>query len=188
MTVQIIDTEADIVFIPGILTPEECGALIARSEAEGYYAAPITTARGPVMASHIRNNRRVMLDDPAQAGGLLERLRPHLPAQARTGWWLSGLNERLRWYRYDPGERFDWHYDGAFVRSRAERSFITVMLYLNEDFTGGETAFDLRGGHRCARPRQGAALLFPHALRHTGSIVETGRKYVLRTDAMYTCR
>lgn len=182
--VEVVDSVAGIFLIPGILSPEVCAQLMAQAEAVGYAPAPITTAGGPVMAPHIRSNQRVMLDVPALAADLLERLRPHLPATLR-GWSLVGLNERLRWYRYDPGERFDWHCDGAFVRTPRERSFLTVMLYLNEGFTGGETAFDLRSGYRVVQPQAGAALLFPHPLRHTGAQVRQGRKVVLRTDAMY---
>jgi hypothetical protein len=131
VTVQIIDAQSEIVLIPGVLTPEECADLIEYSEDHGYHSAPISTSRGPVMASHIRNNTRVMLDEPKRARWLAARLHPWLPPQARTGWHLAGLNERLRWYRYDPGERFNWHLDGSFVRSRDERSFFTVMVYLN---------------------------------------------------------
>ena len=33
----------------------------------------------------------------------------------------TGLNERWRFYRYDPGQQFDWHFDGAYERSPLER-------------------------------------------------------------------
>ena len=184
MRAQTIDDRGEVILIPGVLSDTECQALIAHSESVGYTAAPITTARGPVMAPQVRNNTRVMQDDPVRARWLLARLQAHLPARIK-GWWLAGLNERLRWYRYDRGQRFNWHYDGAFVRSPQERSFLTVMLYLNEGFVGGETAFDLRCGMRTVTPQAGAALVFVHPLRHTGAAVTAGRKYVLRTDAMY---
>ncbi len=55
------------------------------------------------------------------------------------------------------------------------------MVYLNDDFTGGSTDF----GWESVVPRQGMALVFPHRLRHQGSAVVNGVKYVLRTDVMY---
>jgi hypothetical protein len=61
------------------------------------------------------------------------------------------------------------------------RSFLTVILYLNEGYAGGETRF----GDLAVRPRAGMALLFPHELRHEGAEVTAGVKCVLRTDVMY---
>lgn len=184
MQPEIIDERDDVILFPGVLSPAECRAHVERAEAVGFAPAPITTRRGPLMAPEIRNNTRVMIDDTEATAALFARMRPLLPA-VFFGWHLRGLNERLRWYRYDVGERFNWHYDGSFARSRAERSRLTLMLYLNDGFDGGETMFDLSGGMRVVRPRAGAALIFPHALRHTGAVVTRGRKYVLRTDVMY---
>ena len=58
------------------------------------------------------------------------------------------------------------------------------MVYLNDDFAGGETEFvDLR---RTIVPRTGSALLFQHMLLHAGETVTSGVKYVLRSDVLYT--
>ena len=57
-----------------------------------------------------------------------------------VGLWC--VNERLRFYRYDIGQQFDWHYDGAFERDNGERSQLTFMVYLNDGFVGGETALE----------------------------------------------
>jgi hypothetical protein len=60
---------------------------------------------------------------------------------------------------------------------------ITVLVVLNDDCAGGETAFldhDVR-----IRPERGMALLFQHAMRHQGRPITRGRKYVLRSDVRY---
>ncbi|WP_434345440.1 2OG-Fe(II) oxygenase [Myxococcus virescens] len=75
------------------------------------------------------------------------------------------------------------HFDGAFVRTRDERSLLTFMVYLNECPGGGATNF-LSLGHSVT-PRTGSALLFNHHLLHEGATVTQGRKYALRTDPMY---
>ena len=91
-----------------------------------------------------------------------------------------GLNQRLRYYKYSSGERFAPHVDLSHSDHTA-RSFLTVILYLNDDFAGGETDFF----GLSVTPKKGAAILFPHELRHEGRPVFNGAKYVLRTDVMY---
>lgn len=181
-----VSDEPLIFVLPDFLTPQECEAHIAASEGSGYDEAPITTARGFVMRKDIRDNLRVMVDDVALARALFERARPFLPARIGN-WRLLGLNERLRYYRYDVGQTFRPHYDGSFDRSRTEGSYLTFMVYLNDGFTGGATVFyhdDME--HRISVvPQQGMALVFEHQQLHEGAPVESGRKYVLRTDVMY---
>lgn len=168
--------------IDDFCTPDECAALVDRIEAAKPEVAPITTARGFVMAPKIRNNERVVFDDADLATRLFERARAGLP-ESMLGRRPVGANERFRAYRYRPGQRFKAHYDGAFVRNAEEQSLVTFMVYLNEGFEGGETAFlDLE---RVVTPRTGTALFFQHHLLHEGREVDTGTKYVLRTDVMF---
>ena len=81
-----------------------------------------------------------MIDDPATAAELFRRIEPHVPATMR-GRRAVGANERLRCYRYQPGQRFAPHFDGCFRRDESEESFLTYIIYLNEGFEGGETEF-----------------------------------------------
>lgn len=97
---------------------------------------------------------------------------------------LAGVNERLRCYEYQAGQRFAPHSDGAFIRGEHERSWYTYMVYLNEEFEGGETVF-LVEPEVIIKPRAGSALLFQHPIIHEGSEVRAGVKYVVRTDLMY---
>jgi 2OG-Fe(II) oxygenase superfamily len=183
----------DLFVVRNFLAPEECEYYITLSESAGYGDAPISTMSGPVLRKDIRNNDRVMIDDPALGELMWERLRPFLPE--RVGFWLPcGLNERWRFYRYDPGQQFDWHFDGYYERSPLERSAFTFMLYLNGGVAGGATEFNLKTHGRVrnddpmvrVQPDVGMALVFPHKILHRGAPVEDGRKYVMRTDVM--CR
>jgi prolyl 4-hydroxylase len=166
------------------LPAEECQRLIAWSEQLGYGDAPITTAAGFVMRKDIRDNERVMVDDTPLAEKLWSLARPMLPANW-FGWEIVGFNERLRFYRYDAGQKFAPHTDGYFERDNGDRSHLTFMIYLNDGFAGGATAF-----HHCRPsleviPVTGKALVFYHRQLHEGMPVVEGRKYVLRTDVMY---
>lgn len=171
--------------VPDVLGRDECRALIARIEGLGCVPAPITTGAGFVMRPDIRNNTRVVIDDAALAGDLFRRIAAQVPA-VLAGCDVVSANERLRCYRYERGQRFAPHYDGAFVRNAAEMSRLTFMVYLNDDFTGGATNFlDLE---KCIEPRAGMALLFQHRLLHEGAEVTAGVKYVVRSDVMYRAR
>ncbi len=168
--------------VEGVLSAAECQALIHRIEAAGPEPAPISTRAGARMDLEVRNNLRVMFDDAPFAALLFERARPHLPVTLE-GMDLVGANERLRCYRYDPGHRFAPHTDGAFIRDARERSLLTFIVYLNEGFMGGATAFPHL--QRAVVPRTGLGLLFQHRLLHEGCPVESGVKYALRTDILY---
>ena len=168
--------------IPGFLSTDECAEQIRRAEQVGFEDAPVNTFRGIRMRKDIRDNTRVMLDDPDRALWIWERLSPVFPpGLAVPGWKPVGLNERLRYYRYDPGQFFRPHSDGYFARENGERSFLTFLVYLNDDFVGGETCFP----GETIRPERGAALLFSHPVLHESRTIDYGRKYVLRTDVMF---
>ncbi|WP_052732204.1 2OG-Fe(II) oxygenase [Hymenobacter terrenus] len=103
-----------------------------------------------------------------------------MPAQVGRGAAI-GLNELFRFYRYQRGHQFKGHFDESYIRSEQEASYFTFMVYLNDNFQGGDITF--RG--LSIQPRQGMALIFLHSLYHAGSEVTQGVKYVLRSDVMY---
>lgn len=167
-----------------MFTAAECAAFIEQAEQIGFEPATITTLKGAELNQEVRNNDRIIFDSFELALRIWRRVAPALPSVwiARS---LAGLNERFRFYRYSTDQKFDWHYDGAFERSNGEKSLITVLLYLGGDYAGGETTFDIEGNLIEVRGDQGDVVFFPHRLRHRGSLVTQGTKYMLRTDAMY---
>ena len=166
--------------IPNFLSKTECDNLILFSEMRGYEEATVSLRSGPKMIKGIRNNYRLVFTDEAMADKYWQRLAAHLPTEVE-GWTSLGLNEQFRFYRYEAGQRFKSHIDGRFRRNEQEQSRITFMVYLNQDFEGGETAFrDLT-----IVPETGMALCFIHEQKHEGSPVTSGAKYVLRSDVMY---
>jgi hypothetical protein len=117
---------------------------------------------------------------------LEERLRPELP-DLMFEKPLVGIGPKLRVYRYRPGDHFGVHsdqfyvgnWDGLEVVSR-----LTMLVYLNDDFGGGQTRF-FEPQQLSVQPQTGMTLLFQHALEHEGVRVESGEKWVLRTDVFY---
>ena len=172
---------ADGIFtVSGLLTPDECGQWIETAEAAGFTDAPIEAAFSPEVHKEIRDNDRAIIVAPEAAQKLWLAAKDFVPA--RYGDWLAaGANESLRFYRYDVGQRFEWHQDGLYKRDNREHSKLTFMVYLNDNFEGGETSFAAAS----ITPQCGLALFFIHHLKHKGQPVTRGRKYVLRTDVMY---
>ena len=174
----------DIFTVKSILSSDYCDALISDSEKIGYIDAPITMPSGPVMAREIRNNTRVIYDDFELAEGLWNVVKDFVPEEFEDKKAI-GLNERFRFYRYDSGQRFNWHYDGCFRRESGEQSYFTLMFYLNDGYEGGTTEFE---DTTEIVPQKGDALIFWHYQRHIGNEIVCGRKYVLRTDVMYSSK
>jgi len=169
-----------IFVIKQALDRQQCEQLISVSESIGYNEAPVTTPDGPVMRKELRNNNRVILDSTTIAHQLWQQVSGHMPTKWKNRA-LVGINERLRFYRYEPNEYFDWHYDGYFQRDNGERSQFTLIFYLNDQFDGGTTDFkDIS-----IRPTIGDALCFWHHQLHRGATITRGRKYVVRSDIMY---
>ena len=184
------DELRNLVFeIPHFLSSEQCRYMIDLAEATGFDRATINSDQGSNIRPDIRNNDRVIRDDP----DLAKRLWPSVARcfqRPFKGEVAFALNTRFRLYRYTPGQFFDWHQDGSFRLNKKCASRSTLMMYLNGDCVGGGTSFaDVFSPHRfadfCITPETGKALLFHHPLSHRGDPVEEGRKYVLRTDVMF---
>tara|TARA_R110000782_G_scaffold113310_2_gene203321 strand:- start:657 stop:1214 length:558 start_codon:yes stop_codon:yes gene_type:complete len=169
--------------VSNFLSKEECVGFISFAEAQGFEEALVNTkAKGQVMLKDLRDNDRHIFQARDLATQLWELMQGFVPAEV-YGWTAIGLNEQFRIYRYKDGQQFKVHPDGAFKRDETEHSKITVMLYLNDEFEGGETEFVMP--HEVIEPEAGKLLLFSHGQLHKGNPVPTGTKYVIRTDVMY---
>jgi prolyl 4-hydroxylase len=176
--------------VAGLWTAEACEAVLATVRDAEWLAATINSAAGRVVNERVRNNDLALIRDPDLASQLLEQIRPHVPATMtaerdgrRAQVALTGLFSPLRVYRYHPGQHFGLHQDQSYHRDDGARSLLTLMVYLDDDFDGGETDFPEQ--HERVVPVRGDALWFQHSLLHAGCPVTRGVKHVLRTDVLY---
>ncbi len=88
--------------VENVYTPDECMEMVRRIEEW----TPTIATNNPLY----RNQDRVMRDEPELAKTLFARLRSSLPEKLGD-LQCCGLNERLRFYRYRPGQRFAPHMD-----------------------------------------------------------------------------
>ncbi|MEQ1511310.1 MAG: 2OG-Fe(II) oxygenase [Lysobacteraceae bacterium] len=183
--------------LPDFLSVSECEAEIAAAQACGFALA------GSDFPPSYRNNRRLVRDDAAHADALYARFQTRVTAGALEReadgrhWRPTGVNPRLRYCRYEPGEAFHLHQDGVRHESDGRRSFLTFMIYLDDPtrFEGGATRFfahgpdgDADGDHPvllALRPTQGSLIVFDHGLWHDGAEVLAGTKHVLRSDLLF---
>ena len=164
------------------LAPEECKKYIEISESIGYEVAKVTGSQNQqVSMPNVRNNQRVLYLNVSTAKELWSEAKHLVPTDLGI-YTAIGLNEMIRFYKYEKGQRFRMHSDMSYVRNGVECSFKTFIIYLNDDFIGGETEFIV--GSKI-KPKQGSLLVFDHQLKHQGNPVLQGTKYVLRTDIMY---
>ena len=166
--------------IDNFLTKKDCDDLILFSEQKGYEEAKVSLAEGARLMKGIRNNYRLIYPDAQLAAQYWQHLKPFCPAEIESSV-ATGLNEQFRFYKYESNQRFKRHIDGRYKKNELEESRITFMIYLNDDYEGGETKFD----EVTIKPKTGTALCFIHEQKHEGCPVPVGTKYVIRTDVMY---
>lgn len=63
------------------------------------------------------------------------------------------------------------------------RALSSILVYLNDDYSGGETVFN----RTVVIPKVevGGGLLFRHNIIHEGLVVTAGHKFVLKTDLLF---
>ncbi|XP_078582749.1 uncharacterized protein LOC144865702 [Branchiostoma floridae x Branchiostoma japonicum] len=179
--------------VDNVFSKEECEELIRQTEEQGYEVAMLNVGGGrQILATDYRNSERCIMDSAERAEQIWERIKQYVPRRwARRK--VLGLNERLRFLKYGPGNYFHPHMDGSYRRENGERSYLTLMLYLNEGSTGGATNFIspmFATGDKIKEkvpviPKPGRVLVFQHDIYHEGEEVTAGVKYAMRTDVMY---
>ncbi|KAI1746662.1 prolyl 4-hydroxylase [Xylaria castorea] len=193
-----------------VLTRQECTSIVAAMESIGFI--PDCPLRDDGSASSILAHNVYWVVDEAFHDALWERVSPHIPLYV-GGRKARGINRRFRVYRYVPGAEYRCHFDGGWPPSGVDpktgnyvydasptgakqSSLFTFLVYLNDEFEGGETTFftpSIREGVMNAhpvRPTMGSVALFPHgdakgALLHEGTGVRKGAKYIIRTDVEF---
>ncbi|KAK8065865.1 hypothetical protein PG997_012612 [Apiospora hydei] len=166
-----------------VLSPEECRSIIASTEAVGFL--PDAPIRDDGSETSVLAHNVYWMIDQAFHDKLWSRVAPFLPSQV-DGRKARSINRRFRVYRYVPGAEYRCHFDGAWPPSginattgkymwdaspadAKQSSLFTFLVYLNDEFEGGETTFftpspveGVVNAHP-VRPTQGAIALFPTA-------------------------
>jgi predicted 2-oxoglutarate/Fe(II)-dependent dioxygenase YbiX len=160
-----------------VLPPDICQDLIARAEEEGFWR---TRYGSP--GKKERQNARVIINDEYLAQRVFHQVQEVIP-QTLVDLHPLHANECLRFYKYIKGDFFRPHQDTDFFVSPTLRSFLTVVVYLNADYQGGELF--LPKTNRIIKPTTGQAIVFSHRMVHESKPILEGNKYAFRTDIVY---
>lgn len=190
--------------LPAFLAPAMCRHLIEQSEKMKF-----SDIKKEYDASY-READRVVVKCESLARMIWEKLRKCLKRRdvfeimpygfGSAGVWAPvGINPCFRFTRYSPGHHFKPHKDGLFVMTNDYRTIYTVVIYLNEDFEGGQTVFYETEPNQNVSdyeslslktmkeilPSIGKAVVFNHDTLHAAKEVLKGTKYILRTDILF---
>jgi len=164
---------------PALLSSAECDFLVAEAQPWLQPSVVIDPASGRQLRNPIRTSDGMSFGYPLEAPAihaLNRRLAAATGTDVRQG-------ESLQVLRYRPGEEYKPHFDA--VAGEANQRILTLLVYLSDDYRGGETLF-LRTG-LAFKGRKGDALLFRNALpdgradqasQHAGLPVTRGQKLI----------
>jgi prolyl 4-hydroxylase len=181
--------------LDNLFNQEQCNILISKFEAD--------PTKCHVMDDgydiQYRDNTRVIFDDDKLAQYLFNRISPYLSPMEISEksmevsvdkysygtWTPNAVNEKFRLCKYDVNGLFKPHRDGFFEKDFNNRTFQTLMLYLNEDFDGGCTRFLEKINEPIIKPKIGRAIIFDHYILHEGEKLASNKKYIIRSDIMF---
>lgn len=122
------------------------------------------------------NNGKVI--HPEWSSRIYERIAPHLPTKRAVKY--------IMFSHIQQGQGFGIHTDTGceYDPEANEMSAYTVLIYLNDDFTGGTTQFYTENFIPTVeiQPKKGRTLIFHIDLFHKGNPVVEGDKYWIGTE------
>jgi hypothetical protein len=159
-----------------VLTQSECDKLIQLGENNGFHEQEDRTLNA-------WSSIDVPVDDVKFLWERVKHTLTPIVDEELSTWIPSRMNNRLRYSRYNPGQQSHVHTDVPYIASSTLRTFQTVLVYLNDNFSGGETVFF--NPSQSITPVTGTVTIFDHKYLHQGSVVIEGCKYIVRSDILY---
>jgi len=164
-----------------VLQPDTCRHLIAEAERRTWYPSNIDKLHNSGTTKNSRSITSIEIDAPL----LFSPIQDLIPHQIE-GMEVVGLaQEQFLCYRYRKGEQFTVHTDKPFQGENGLKSLFTFLVYLNDDFSGGQTLFPKIAKIKMILPKAGMAVIFPHDEPHGSLEVRHGNKYILRSVILY---
>lgn len=92
---------------------------------------------------------------------------------------LYGANKYIMTGKYIKNQQFGIHTDTGLYFNLKEnvQSKYTLLIYLNDDYEGGETVFYLNDEKIIIKPQKGKAIIFDMQIPHSSNLINNGIKY-----------
>lgn len=174
---EVLSADPYVARFPALFTTAECAYLARLAEPRFKPARIFHEGQRRFVADPLRDSEAAgfpLVSEWPAVHALNRRLAAASGTDVRQG-------ETLQVLRYRPGQQYKPHLDA--IAGLANQRVLTFLVYLNEDYAGGETDFP-EAGLRVAG-RTGMGLLFANALpdgradprtRHAGLPVTRGEK------------
>jgi prolyl 4-hydroxylase len=212
--------------LDNILSKNECNEIINKANEKGWNdSSPSGGGHGRTGNEDARDNKFCVYYDIELASKLMKKIQVHLQENLEylgqnvyfnsitkgSEWKPSFIYDKIRIYKYHEQTCFPEHIDYKVKRTifrdekeYVQQSFLTLLIYLNDDFEGGQTGYwpDHNGIHcrflrnvekQCTRkdhqvliqPKIGMAVIQDQNILHEGLPTTKGIKYILRTDIIH---
>jgi hypothetical protein len=214
--------------IDNVISKPECDDLILRANKKGWNkSSPSGGGHGRTGREDARTNSFCVFEDPEFVLNLFTKIKHTLPKDLTflgdnvyfnsvtkgAEWTPKFIYDKLRIYKYEVGEAFPEHIDYKVKRNiidtttqkeYCQQSFLTLLIYLNDDFIGGETGYwPIHNGIHCRflrnmekqlpkknhqvsiTPKIGMCVVQDQNILHEGIPTTKGTKYILRTDIIH---
>ena len=155
---EILSDAPEVRLFPGLFSAAECAYLGAVAEPLLQPSVVVDPRTGRQVANPVRTSSAAgfpFAEENPAIHALNRRLAAASGSDVRSG-------EPLQVLRYAPGEQYHEHSDALPGVPPNQQRVLTFLVYLNEDYDGGETAFPALGVR--VRGRTGDGLLFRNAL------------------------
>jgi len=176
---QPLSAQPRAMLFPGLFSAAECAFLIARAAPALAPSMVIDPQSGRLTRNPVRTSDGMAFPF-AEESPAIHALNRRIAAATGT---LPAQGEPLQVLRYRPGQEYRPHSDA--ILGEPNQRILTVLVYLNQDYTGGETRFLQTGLGYKGQP--GDALAFCNAgedgrpdpfAQHAGLPVTSGEKLI----------
>lgn len=185
--------------IPGFLTAEQCRCLVARAQTNmqrslvsgDIISESRTSSQQWLCNAMMPGARTGSMVDHATMPDEQQQMIHEILLRAAKQLGVSNLDsfECIQLAAYKPGQRYAAHYDAHKCLRQGNSTEInrshTILVYLNDDFEGGQTHFP--NMNKTIEPQTGKAVMFSNygkdgcehpASLHQGLPVREGTKYI----------
>lgn len=212
--------------LDSVISTNKCNSIIDTANSKGWNSSsPSGGGHGRTGKEDARTNKFCVFHDTELSERLFDTVKSSLPTDLTflgqnvyfnsvtkgSEWTPKLVYDKMRVYKYEVGDSFPEHIDYKVKRTvfrdgreYIQQSFLSLLVYLNEDFEGGQTGYwpDHNGIH-CRflraeeklgskkshqimiKPKTGMMVVQDQNILHEGLPTLKGNKYILRTDIIH---